>query len=220
MSWLFSRELAEGCLRHISLNGEPSALWNWINIADAYSSSDKMKENLDPVTQYGMTFVPLTEDRGAGQLMSYLEGFLAKHSALRPQGTIPPTIFGRKCVESWQMSLPGTYLPRTSPGEPLTPQPTTSRRWGTRRAAWPFQRQTWVVTTYGADIGYVHTPTATANYAAKSMQKWPSCRAFVRVFGKPTPTNHEWLMTWPRGWTALQPVATDRWLAWLQRRGF
>lgn len=50
-----------------------------------------------------------------------------------------------------------------------------------------------------------------------SMQKWPNCREFVRVFGTPSPTNHEWLMGWPIGWTALEPLATGRFHAWLRR---
>lgn len=98
-------------------------------------------------------------------------------------------------------------------------RPTTSKRWVTRPAALPFPRRTWVVTTFGAGTGYLHTPTATANYACASMQKWKNCREFVRVLGKPTPENHEWLMTWPRGWTALQPLGTDRWRSWRQRLG-
>ena len=88
---------------------------------------------------------------------------------------------------------------------------------GSPSAPLPYPRQTWVLTTYGNGVGYLHTPTATANYAAPSMQKWPTCRAFVRVFGTPTPRNAEWLMGWPIGWTALEPLATDRFRAWLRR---
>lgn len=40
------------------------------------------------------------------------------------------------------------------------------------------------------------------------MQKWPNCRAFVTTFGKPDPTNHEWLMGRPIGWTDLAPLET------------
>ena len=61
--------------------------------------------------------------------------------------------------------------------------------------------------------------TTKANYAASSMQKWPSCRAFVRAFGRPSPEVHEWLMAWPNGWSATSPLARDRFQSWLQQHG-
>jgi hypothetical protein len=51
------------------------------------------------------------------------------------------------------------------------------------------------------------------------MQKHPCAREFVRVFGKPHPTNHEWLMGWLSGWTALQPLETDKFQQWQQLHG-
>jgi hypothetical protein len=65
----------------------------------------------------------------------------------------------------------------------------------------------------------VHTPTVTANFAAPSMQKWACCRAFVRAFGKPSTRAMEWLMGWPPGWTALEPLAMDRFQRWLRSHG-
>lgn len=218
MSWLFSRALVEDCLRLLSLAGKPSALSSWIGITDAFSHSDRMT-GYQPYSQYGMTFVPLTEDRGVGSLMLCLEASLAKPTApLRLAGTTP-TIFGLKCAESWQMSLPGTYLPKTSASKPLTQRRTTARRWVTKPAAFPLARLTWVQTTFGNDIGYLHTPTTKANYCAASMQKWPSAQAFVTVFGRPSPTNHEWLMGWPIGWTDIKPLATDKFRLWRQQHG-
>jgi hypothetical protein len=102
---------------------------------------------------------------------------------------------------------------------PSTRQPTTLKRWVTKPAALPFPRLTWVATIYGPDIGFVHTPTTKANYAAASMQKWPACRAFVRAFGRPTPEIHEWLMGWPEGWSDTKPLAMDKFQSWLQRHG-
>lgn len=31
----------------------------------------------------------------------------------------------------------------------------------------------------------------------------------------PWPALREWMMGWPIGWTALEPLATAKWLAWL-----
>ena len=197
---------------------EQSTLLNWIGTADAFSHSDKMT-GYQEFSRFGMTFVPLTADRGAESLMLYLEASLAKHSApLRQEGTTP-TIFGLKCDESWQMSLPGTYLPKTSVEKLSTKQQTTSRRWVIKSDALSYPRKTWVQTTFGDGVGYLHTPTCTANYAAPSMQKWPACREFVRVFGRPSPTNHEWMMGWPIGWTDLKPLETGKYQSWLQQHG-
>jgi len=218
MSWLFSRALVGDCLRQFSMAGKQCALLNWIGIADVFSHSDKTT-GYQPFSRFGMTFVPLTADRGAGSLMLCLEASLAKPTApLRLDATMP-TIFGLKCAESWQRSLPGTYLPRTSANAQLTRRRTTAKRWVMKPSAFPFQRQTWVVTTYGSGTGYLHTPTCTANYAAPSMQKHPCAREFTRVFGKPTPMNHEWLMGWPIGWSDLKPLETGKFQQWLQQHG-
>jgi len=45
------------------------------------------------------------------------------------------------------------------------------------------------------------------------------CREFTRVFGQPSPTNHEWLMAWPIGWTDSLPLATDRFQSWRRLHG-
>jgi hypothetical protein len=76
-----------------------------------------------------------------------------------------------------------------------------------------------VLTTFGSDIGWLHTPTTIANYSAPSMQKHPACRAFVAVFGKPDPINQEWLMGWPIGWTDLAPLEMGKYQQWFDSHG-
>ncbi len=58
--------------------------------------------------------------------------------------------------------------------------------------------------------GLLHTPTTKANFTAPSMQKWPSCRRYVEIFGdgKILPEQFEYLMGYPIGWTALDPSET------------
>ena len=65
MSWHYSRALVEDCLERKHLDCEQSALLNWIGTVDAFSHSDKMSESYEVFSRYGMTFVPLTADRGA-----------------------------------------------------------------------------------------------------------------------------------------------------------
>ena len=165
------------------------------------------------------TLEPLMLDPTADELISWLADFLVKPTPPQLREETLRMISGRKCGGWWQMSLPGTYLPKTSSGEQSTEQLKNSRRWVTKPKQLPLARQTWVVTTFGNDIGYLHTPTCTANYAAPSMQKWASAREFVRVFGKTHPENHEWLMGWPIGWTDLRPLEMGKYQSWQQQHG-
>jgi len=218
MSWHFSQALVDEYSVDTCSDGELSAQLRLSRTMRLFSSSAKMMEFCRR-SPSGMTCEHLTEEFGEAVLMSFLEDFPARHIPQRLQEKTLLTISGRKCDGSWQMSLPGTCLPRTSPSAQLMEQQTTSSRWVTLSDAQRFRRETWVLTTFGKDTGYLHTPTCTANYASPSMQKWPACREYVRVFGRPTPTNHEWLMGWHIGWTDLQPLETVRFQQWQQQHG-
>jgi len=163
------------------------------------------------------TSEPLMLNPTGDELTLWLAAFPARRTAAHLEDALWRTISGRKCDESWQRQLPGTYLPRTSTGAPLTGRQTNLSRWVTQSDAFTLPRRTWVQTTYGPDIGYLHTPTCTANYAAPSMQKHACARAFVQVFGAPSPVNHEWLMAWPSGWTDSRPLETGKYQSWLQQ---
>jgi len=213
MSFLFSRALVEEYSPLLCLACAPFAPSNGTPTPQAYSLPDRTTEPCQP-SRYGMTCARLTVATGVGPLISFLEAFPARRTAAHLEGVRWQTISGRKCDGSWQMSLPGSYLPRTPSDARSIAQQMTSKRWVTKSDACSFPRQTWVLTTFGPDTGFLHTPTHTANYACASMQKWPNCREFVRVFGKPDPTNHEWLMGWPIGWTDLKPLGMDKFQSW------
>lgn len=165
----------------------------------------------------GTTSEHLTEGRGEDALTSYLAAFPVKSRALPQLDETMRTTFGRRCGESWQMQLPGLCLRKTSAPGLSNERLPTAARWVTRPTFLPLARQTWVLTTFGNDIGFLHTPTTKANYAAPSMQKWPSARNFVTAFGKPSPSNHEWLMGWPPGWSDTSPLEMDSFRSWLQQ---
>lgn len=75
-------------------------------------------------------------------------------------------------------------------------------------------KDTWIKRTYGNDFGYVHTPTATANYSASSMMKHKGCKNFVEVFGVPTPANAEYLLGFPQGASTTDPMSTKNFTIW------
>lgn len=218
MSWHYSQALEAAYWEASSLDGEQFAqLKSTGTDGTAFSLGKTTEVSLPSLS--GTTSAPLTGSNGEAVLAWCLEAIHARRIQPRLEAATRLMISGRKCGESWQRSLPGTYSRRTFHASPSTPQQSTLSRWVTKHDVFPFPRLTWVQTTYGPGIGYVHTPTTKANYAAISMQKWPSCRAFVQAFGRPSPEVHEWLMAWPSGWSGTSPLARGKFQSWLQRHG-
>ena len=111
MSWLYSQALVEEYLGDTSLDGEQSVQLNGNPTQQAYCASDKMKE-FSRLSRFGMTFKPLTEDRGEELLTLYLEGFHAKTSA--PQEKAQDLMENdQECGRTWRGWL-AKYDPNTS----------------------------------------------------------------------------------------------------------
>lgn len=197
-------------------DGAPSAQLSVMPTPHKFWRNNKTMEP-SQLSRFGLTCAVLTANHGEALLTWFLAGFRVSPIPRQLREKTLQMISGRKCGGSWQMSLPGTYLPRTSKDARSIERPTNWKRWVTKSDALSFPRQTWVLTTFGSGTGYLHTPTCTANYASPSMQKWPSCRAFTLAFGKPSPANHEWLMGWPIGWSALVPLETVKFQSWQQQ---
>jgi len=87
MSWLYSQVLVEEYLGDNFLDGEQSAQSSGNPIPQAYCAPDKMTV-FSRLSQYGMTYKPLTADLGEALLMSYLAAFPAKTSQPRGGGGI------------------------------------------------------------------------------------------------------------------------------------
>ena len=213
MSWLFSRALVEEFSAATFWDGAPSAPLSTTHTPQAYLPAAKTTE-FSRLSQFGMTFAPLTDALGAGVLTWFLAGFRVSPTPRQLAEETLRTISGRRCDGSWQMSLPGTYLPRTSKDARSKWRRKNSLTWVTAQEPLPLERKTWVLTKFGRDIGYLHTPTTKANYCAPSMQKWPSARAFTAVFGRPYPEAQEWMMGWPTGWTDIGPLEMDKFQSW------
>ncbi len=79
MSWLYSQVLVAEYLGGISSDGEQSVQLSGNPIQQAYCAPDKMTV-FSRLSRFGMTYKPLTEDRGEALLMSYLAAFPAKTS--------------------------------------------------------------------------------------------------------------------------------------------
>jgi DNA (cytosine-5)-methyltransferase 1 len=74
MSWLFSQALAEEYLGGTSLDGEQSVQSSGNPTQQAYCAPDKMTV-FSRLSRFGMTFGPLTEDRGEELLTWFSGGF-------------------------------------------------------------------------------------------------------------------------------------------------
>ena len=100
MSWLCSQALVEAFLGENFSDGEPSALSNGNPTQLAYCAPDKMTD-FSRLSRFGMTYKPLTEDRGEELLTLYLEGFHAKTSQ-QQEKEMAWTDSEAECGDTWR----------------------------------------------------------------------------------------------------------------------
>jgi hypothetical protein len=224
MSWLFSQALVEDCLRHKCLDGKPSALLNWMNIADGYLYSDKMTDRCDIDSQFGMTFAHLTVDRGAAELMSSLEDFLAKTLAQQETNKElqeQKADCGNKCRALFAKYDQDLCLWKTQQCSLLEDWEQFSEiwpEWGSMQNGECWEQPKLAHHTKEIEFGLWPTPTATdatrgspETMEAKQARGANTGWSLIDVLGYcPHPEFAEWLMGWPIGWTDLKPLETDK----------
>jgi hypothetical protein len=209
MSWLFSQALVEEYLGANSLDGEPSVPLSGNRTQQAYCAPDKMTD-FSRLSQYGMTYKPLTENRGKELLTLYLEDFHAKTSA--PQEKVRELMESEVvCGEKWRASFtkydPDMRLWRTHQcsllGD-LEPFSETFPQWGLMRDGECWEQQTLEQTIRGTESGLSQEtwPTPDANCGKRGSQpEWSPKRKSgqhaqytinqaVRDKMFPTPTCH------------------------------
>lgn len=103
MSWLFSQALVEEFSAATCSDGEPCAQLNGSPTPRAYLPSDRMTAFCRP-SRFGMTFAPLTADRGAALLMWFLAASRAKTSAWPARASESPAS-APACGPTWRASL-------------------------------------------------------------------------------------------------------------------
>jgi len=205
MSWHYSQALVAEYLVANSSAGGQFALSKTTSTHGMCWSPGKTTD-ASPRSRSGMTYAPLTDDHGAELLMWFLAGFPARHLARQPGDEIRRERCGRKCCALWGTSVRSLFSPKTSARMLSLTLKQTLPVVDIGPPEPACQRNTWAQTILGEDGGLLATPTTKANWAAKSMQKWPSSRRSVMVFGRPTPEIHEWLMGWPLGYTSTEPM--------------
>jgi hypothetical protein len=115
MSWLFSQALVGEYLAATFLDGEPCVQSSGNPTQLAYCAPDKMTV-FSRLSRFGMTYKPLTEDRGEALLTLYREVFHAKTLA-QPGGGQELTESDQECGKKWHGSFtkydPDSYSWRT-----------------------------------------------------------------------------------------------------------
>ena len=194
MSWLFSQVLVEEYLGESCLDGEPSVQSNGNHTQLAYLSQDKMTV-FSRLSRFGMTFKPLTENRGEELLTLYLEDFHAKTS--QPQEKEQElTESDQACGEKWRGSFT-KYSPDSRSWKThqcsllgdLEPFLETWPRWGLMRDGECWEQQTLEQTIRGTESGLspngvdsFHTPNTigldggsnSRKALKKRTEKWPT----------------------------------------------
>ena len=238
MSWLFSQALVEEYLGENFLDGEQSAPLSGNPIQQAYCAPDKMTD-FSRLSRFGMTYKPLTENRGQELLTLYLAGFHAK--TLAPQEKAQElTESDQECGEKWRASFT-KYDPSSCSWKThqcsllgdLEPFLETWPQWGLMRDGECWDLSMLDLQRTEIDCGLLPAPLASdwketgkierqaRNWLDKDYrhQKRPAM-FYAATYNAPMPvTFTEYLMGFPLEWTDLKPLEMHRFQHWQQEHG-
>ncbi len=226
MSWLFSQVLVEAYLVDTSLDGEQSVPLNGSHTQLVYLPQDKMTK-FSRLSRYGMTFKPLTGNRGEELLTLYLAGFHARTYQL-PGEVTDSTDNAAECGEKWRGSF-AKFDPDSRSWKThqcsllggLEPFSETWPQWGLMRDGECWEQQTLEQTIRGSASGLLPTPCARDGRGARSIQaqqksgrgatnSLPDYFRVLKNWQYPPAAAVEYMMGWPVGWTDLKPLAMDK----------
>ena len=215
-------------------DGEQSAPSSGSPIPQAYLSPDRMTDFSRP-SQFGMTFAPLMDDRGAELLTWYLAGFHARTSA--PQEPVKGSMASDPaCGRRWPGSLAkydrdssSWKTAQRSLLEGLGECSVIWHRSGSMRSGMFFPRNSLAPTISASASGSLPTPTKSWGRRGPGISANPdklrasplgvrACLAIVKAVGWRWPASFvEWMMGWPVQWTALRPLETAKFREWQQQ---
>ena len=235
MSWLFSQALVEVYSEESCSDGEQFAQLNVMPSPQPFWRNDRTIDVLSR-SPFGLTWKPLTEDRGKALLMLFLEDFRAKTSQpqeSRQVSKVQRADFGSKCLglfAKWDQASCSWRTPQILLLGDLEQFLETWPRWGTMQGGESLE-----LTGPGPltkEKGSGSWPTPIANDAKKATL--PPAEEFrdsipgemlrrygpqIREMGSLNPNWVEWLMGWPTGWTDCEPLEMDKFQEWLNSHG-
>jgi hypothetical protein len=228
MSWLYSRALVEEYSAATSLDGELSAPLSGNPTQLAYLPPDRMTA-FSRLSRFGMTFRPLTADRGEELLTLFLEDFPVRTFPL-PDEALASKEPDRECGDTWRELLArydlntSTWkIVRSSLLEDSIVFSGTWPKWGLMRNGELFQRQPLVRHTKGTGFGLWLMPTPTTNPEAPnhgSNSKGPHNLKEVALTGWkpgmiwPTPVKSDYAARRPtENWKGTSDLPSVVWTA-------
>ena len=147
MSWLYSQALVEEYLGDICLDGEQSVPLNGNLTQQAYCAPDKMTV-FSRLSRFGMTYKPLTENRGE-ELLTLFRGAFPARTLVPQEKEQESQENDQECGDRWQGLLakynPNTHSWKTvqcSLFEDLEQSLETWPRWGLMRDGECWEQQT------------------------------------------------------------------------------
>ena len=238
MSWLYSQALVAEYLGENFSDGEQSAPLNGKPIQQAFCAPDKMTE-FSRLSQFGMTYKPLTESLGQELLTLYLEDFHAK--TLVPQEKAQELMENdQECGEKWLASL-GKYDQDTSLWKThqcsllgdLDEFLETWPQWGLMRNGEFWEVKNLAHHIQGTEFGLSHpTPLKTDHFkflrfrkesvlkSTFGMHRNSIAYSLTPYHGKiPSVAWIYWVMGWPNGWASLNALEMDKFQLWRQQHG-
>lgn len=144
-----------------------------------------------------------------------------------PVKDLPGTVqgFSLKCSESlkrYGLSLYSRRTRRICVPVDLAPSSKDLPGWGMTFDGACWELGTRVLITGETACGYYPTPTARlygTNRGGAAGRVGPERPSLERLVGGVNLPLREWMMGWPIGWTALEPLGTDRFQQWLRSHG-
>jgi hypothetical protein len=214
MSWLYSRALVVEYLGENFSDGEQSAPLNGNPIQQAYCAPDKMTV-FSRLSRFGMTYKPLTENRGEELLTLYLADFHAK--TLAPQEKAQELMENDQvCGEKWHASFTkydlDTFSWKTHQCSLLGDLDEFSEtwpQWGLMRDGECWEQRMLEQTIRGTESGLSEkwaTPTTMDKLPPKSQQALLKEATFARP-GRSKPANLRDQVSNMQNWPT--PCATD-----------
>jgi len=234
MSWLFSQALVAGFLEATSSAGEPSAPSSGNHTQQVYLSPDRTTV-ISRLSRFGMTCRPLTVERGEELLTLFRAAFPVKTSQLQGRAT-GLMASGQECGERWRGSWVKYDLDSSSWRTHqhsllggLAEYLETWPRWGSMRSGECWERKPLEQFIAESEFG-LSLPTPCKNeFAGTGKKRFRGSPHFrgaktaeaLRTCETDKTYSHpqfiEEIMGWPIGWSAIAPLATDKFQEWLQR---
>jgi len=240
MSWHFSRAQVAAFLEENFWVGEPSVALKSNPTPQAFLSKDRMKA-FSTRSLSGMTFAPLTENRGEELLTWFLAGFPVKTLVPLQQpkgkdwterkadsGNTSQELLAKYDQASHSWKIPQDLL-QTDSTVFLGRWP----KWGTMRNGACLEQTIVGLPIKEKERGFWHgTPRCADKIGAsnKWSPKWRNPTSHFRWFlhvqfsqGRPmtypSPECMEAVMGWPITWTELRPLEMDKFQSWQRQHG-